>query len=148
MEKKSSIWSLTIFFIFLAGNLFAGEKQTLNSGDTAWMLISTALVMFMTPAGLALFYSGMTRYKNMLNTFTLSFASYAIGCIIWMLWGYSLSFGQDLNGVIGNLSHFFMKGIGVNNISGSIPSFVFVVFQMTFAAITVALISGSVVERM
>ncbi len=112
------------------------------------MLVSSALVMFMTPVGLALFYGGMTRYKNMLNTFTLSFISYAIGSVLWMLWGYSLAFGNDIGGIIGNLSHVFLSGINVSDISGSIPSFVFVVFQMTFAAITVALISGSVVERM
>ena len=136
-----------IVFIF-SQSLFGANTQTLNRGDTAWMLISTALVMFMTPVGLALFYGGMTRYKNMLNTFILSFVSYAIGSVLWMLWGYSLAFGNDIGGIIGNLSHLFLSGINVNDISGSIPTFVFVVFQMTFAAITVALISGSIVERM
>ncbi len=148
MKNKNKIWILTVFLILCSGNLFAGEKVLPNSGDTAWMLISTALVMFMTPVGLALFYGGMTRYKNMLNTFTLSFTSYAIGCVLWMLWGYSMAFGSDIGGITGNLSNVFMTGIHVGDISGSIPTFVFVVFQMTFAAITVALISGSVVERM
>ena len=117
-----------IVFIF-SQSLFGANTQTLNRGDTAWMLISTALVMFMTPVGLALFYGGMTRYKNMLNTFILSFVSYAIGSVLWMLWGYSLAFGNDIGGIIGNLSHLFLSGINVNDISGSIPTFVFVVFR-------------------
>ena len=142
-----TLFAISLVLIF-SQSLFGANAPTLNSGDTAWMLVSSALVMFMTPVGLALFYGGMTRYKNMLNTFTLSFVSYAIGSVLWMLWGYSLAFGNDIGGIIGNLSHVFLSGINVSDISGSIPSFVFVVFQMTFAAITVALISGSVVERM
>ena len=139
--------AISLVLIF-SQSLFGANTPTLNSGDTAWMLVSSALVMFMTPVGLALFYGGMTRYKNMLNTFTLSFVSYAIGSVLWMLWGYSLAFGNDIGGIVGNLSHLFLSGINVSDISGSIPTFVFVVFQMTFAAITLALISGSVVERM
>jgi len=120
----------------------------INTGDTAWMIVATALVMFMTPVGLALFYGGMTRYKNMLNTFTLSFVSYAIGCIVWVLWGYSIGFGNDIAGITGSLENIFLKGIGLNAVSGTIPALLFVAFQMTFAAITLALISGSIVERM
>ncbi len=142
-----TLFVISLVLIF-SQSLFGANAPTLNSGDTAWMLVSSALVMFMTPVGLALFYGGMTRYKNMLNTFTLSFVSYAIGSVLWMLWGYSLAFGNDIGGIIGNLSHLFLYGINVSDILGSIPTFVFVVFQMTFAAITVALISGSVVERM
>ncbi len=134
--------------LFFAANAFAEEEAKLDSGDTAWMLVATAMVMSMTPVGLALFYGGMSRSKNILNTFGLSFVSYALGSVLWMFWGYSLAFGPDLGGVVGGLSHFFLKGIGVNDISGTIPTFVFIVFQMTFAGITVALISGSIVERM
>ncbi len=147
--KKNKIIFITSIILLISQSLFAKNKAVIDTGDTAWMLISTALVMFMTPVGLALFYGGMTRYKNMLNTFTLSFVSYAIGSVIWILWGYSLAFsGNNWGGIIGGLSNIFLNGININKISGSIPEYVFIIFQMTFAAITVALISGSIVERM
>ncbi len=120
----------------------------LNSGDTAWIIVSTALVMMMTPAGLALFYGGLSRYKNLLNTFAMTMVAYCLGSVIWMLWGYSLAFGPDKGGIIGGLSHVFMNGIGVDSLSGSIPTIVFALFQMTFACITVALVLGSIVDRM
>ncbi len=75
--------------------------QGLDSGDTAWMIVATALVMMMTPAGLALFYGGMSRYKNLLNTFAMAFVSYCLGSVIWVMWGYPLSFGPDVARVIG-----------------------------------------------
>ncbi len=125
---------------------FAGEG--LDTGNTAWMIVSTALVMMMTPAGLALFYGGMSRYKNLLNTFAMTFVAYCLASIIWMMWGYTLAFGPDKGGVIGGLTHAFMRGIGVDSLSGSIPTSVFALFQMTFAGITVALVLGSVVDRM
>jgi Amt family ammonium transporter len=146
--RKNKIFLLLIILLLTAQSLFAEDKAILNTGDTAWMIVATALVMFMTPVGLALFYGGMTRYKNMLNTFTLSFVSYALGCTIWIFWGYSLAFGNDINGIIGNLSNIFLKGIHINQINGTIPTYIFIVFQMTFAAITLALISGAIVERM
>ncbi len=120
----------------------------LNSGDTAWIIVATALVMMMTPAGLALFYGGMSRYKNLLNTYAMTFAAYCLASIVWVLWGYSLSFGSDIGGVIGSLEHVLFAGIGVDSVSGSIPTTVFALFQMTFACITVALVLGSVVDRM
>lgn len=123
-------------------------SEGLNSGDTAWMIVSTALVMMMTPAGLALFYGGMSRYKNLLNTFAMTFVSYCLASVIWMMWGYSLAFGPDKAGLIGNLENMFLAGIGVDSLSGSIPTYVFALFQMTFAGITVALVLGSVVDRM
>jgi Amt family ammonium transporter len=123
-------------------------SEGLNSGDTAWMIVSTALVMMMTPAGLALFYGGMSRYKNLLNTFAMTFVSYCLASVIWMMWGYSLAFGPDKAGIIGGLENMFLAGIGVDSLSGSIPTYVFVLFQMTFAGITVALVLGSVVDRM
>ncbi|RTZ97204.1 MAG: ammonia channel protein [Deltaproteobacteria bacterium] len=126
---------------------FAGETA-LNSGDTAWMMISTALVMMMTPAGLALFYGGMSRNKNLLNTFAMTFVAYCLGSVIWMVWGYTLAFGPDHAGMIGGLGHLFMAGIGVDDLTGTIPTLVFVLFQMTFAAITAALVLGSIVDRM
>ena len=115
----------------------------LNSGDTAWIIVSTALVMMMTPAGLALFYGGIARYKNLLNTFAMTMVAYCLASVIWMMWGYSIAFGPDIGGITGGLQHFFMAGIGVDSLSGSIPTYVFALFQMTFACITVALVLGS-----
>src|SRR5512137_2492291 len=81
----------------------AWAADGLNSGDTAWMIVSTALVMMMTPAGLALFYGGMSRYKNLLNTLAMTFVAYCLTSVIWVLWGYSLAFGPDVGGIIGGL---------------------------------------------
>src|SRR5210317_473757 len=89
----------------------------LNSGDTALMIVSTALVMMMTPAGLALFYGGMSRYKNLLNTFAMTFVSYCLASVIWMMWGYSLAFGPDKGGIFGGLENMFLAGIGVDSLS-------------------------------
>ncbi|MBN2063051.1 MAG: ammonium transporter [Deltaproteobacteria bacterium] len=125
----------------------AYAANELNSGDTAWIIISTALVMIMTPAGLALFYGGMSRYKNLLNTCAMTFAAYCLASIVWVVWGYSLSFGTDTMGIIGGFEHFLFSGISVDSVSGSIPTTVFALFQMTFACITVALVIGSAVDR-
>ncbi len=122
--------------------------MALNSGDTAWLITATALVMLMTPAGLALFYGGLSRSKNILNTIGMNFVGYAIATIVWAILGYTLAFGPDTGGIIGNLSKAFMKGIGIETLSGTIPEFVFSAFQGTFAAITLCLISGSLIERM
>ena len=143
--KVKSIW-LALTFGLIATPAFA--EDALNAGDTAWMIVSTALVMMMTPAGLALFYGGMSRYKNLLNTLAMTFVSYCLASIIWMMWGYTLAFGSSKGGIIGGLEHFFMAGISVNSLSGTIPTYVFALFQMTFAAITVALVLGSIVDRM
>lgn len=126
---------------------FAAENL-LDTGDTAWLLISTALVMMMTPAGLALFYGGMSRYKNLLNTFAMTFAAYCIISVVWVCWGYSLAFGTSHGGLVGGFDFLFLKGITIHSISGTIPELLFVAFQMTFACITVALILGSIVDRM
>ena len=131
---------------FPLSSAFAADA--LNTGDTAWMIVATALVMVMTPAGLALFYGGMSRYKNLLNTYAMTFVAYCLGSVIWMMWGYTLAFGPDRAGIVGGLGNLFLNGIGVNSLSGTIPTYVFVVFQMTFAGITAALVIGSVVDRM
>jgi len=123
----------------------------LNSGDTAWMLISTALVVLMTIPGVALFYGGLTKKENVLNTIFLSFIAFAITSIIWVLYGYPLAFGADVLGIIGNPTNILLNGIDVNALAPlapTIPLMVYIAFQMTFAAITVALISGAIVERM
>lgn len=129
-------------------SLAFAEEGVLNTGDTAWIIVATALVMMMTPAGLALFYGGMSRYKNLLNTFAMTFVAYCLASVIWVAWGYSLSFGSDVHGVVGGLDYLFLKGLTITSLSGSIPSYVFVMFQMTFACITLALVLGSVVDRM
>ena len=126
----------------------AWAADGLNSGDTAWMIVSTALVMMMTPAGLALFYGGMSRYKNLLNTLAMTFVAYCLTSVIWVLWGYSLAFGPDVGGIIGGLDFLFLSGITPASLEGTIPTNVFALFQMTFACITVALVLGSIVDRM
>jgi ammonium transporter, Amt family len=124
------------------------EEAALNSGDTAWIIVATALVMVMTPAGLALFYGGMSRYKNLLNTLAMTFVAYCLASVVWVLWGYSLAFGPDKGGIIGGLDHLFFSGITPESLTGTIPTNIFGLFQMTFAGITVALVLGSVVDRM
>lgn len=136
------------FVLFPLSSAFAADQ--LNTGDTAWIIVASALVMMMTPAGLALFYGGMSRYKNLLNTYAMTFAAYCLASIVWVVWGYSLSFGPDVMGIVGNLNHVLFAGIGVDSIPEglTIPTSVFALFQMTFACITVALVLGSVVDRM
>jgi Amt family ammonium transporter len=120
----------------------------MNSGDTAWVLISAALVMLMTPA-LGFFYGGMVRKKNLLSTIMFSFAILALISIQWILFGYSLSFGPSVKGIIGNLSWIGLNGVhGINpDYAPTIPHMAFMVFQMMFAVITPALITGAFVER-
>ena len=136
---------------------FADEAEpVLNSGDTAWMMISTALVMLMTPIGLALFYGGMTRAKNILNTYSMVFGAFAIAFIAWIVAGFSIAFGTmegPMNQFIGGFSHIMLEGISWKDFAsvelGQLyPKFIFIVFQGTFAAITIAIASGSVIERM
>jgi len=146
MKFKSII--LTAIAILTPFSLAFAENDVLNSGDTAWIMVSTALVMVMTPAGLALFYGGMSRYKNLLNTIAMTFVAYCLVSVIWIMWGYALAFGPDKAGFIGGLDNIFLNGLSVNSIEGTIPSYVFILFQMTFACITVALILGSIVDRM
>ena len=132
--------------LFPCSSAFAAD--VLNTGDTAWMIVATALVMVMTPAGLALFYGGMSRSKNLLNTYAMTFVAYCLASVIWMMWGYTIAFGPDQAGMVGGLENLFLSGIDVNSLSGTIPTYLFVVFQMTFAGITVALVLGSIVDRM
>jgi Amt family ammonium transporter len=122
----------------------------INAGDTAFVLVSAALVMFMTP-GLALFYGGMVRSKNVLATIMQSFIIIGLVTVIWVLWGYSLAFGPDVGGVVGNLSWFGLKGVGLSpspDYASTIPHQAFMIFQGMFAIITPALITGAFAERM
>ncbi len=121
----------------------------ISSGDTAWMLVSTALVMLMTP-GLGLFYGGMVRTKNVLGTIMQSFMCLGIVSVIWVLYGYSLAFGPDMNGFIGSLDWAGLRNVGMaaGPYSDKIPHLVFCAFQLMFAIITPALITGAFAERM
>ena len=123
---------------------------TLSAGDTAWMLTSTALVLMMTIPGLALFYGGMVRKKNVLTILMQCFATTCIVTVLWMLIGYSLAFtdGGGLQAYIGGASRFLLKDMGVGSLKGTIPESVFMCFQMTFAIITPALIVGAFADRM
>ncbi len=135
----------------MAGPALAQDAPpAINAGDTAWMLTSTALVLLMTIPGLALFYGGMVRKKNVLATVMQSFAITCLVTVIWMIVGYSLAFtdGGGMTGYIGGLSRFFLAGMGVDAVSGTIPESVFMMFQMTFAIITPALIAGAFADRM
>ena len=123
---------------------FAGE---LDSGDTAWMITATALVLFMTIPGLSLFYAGMVRSKNVLSVFMQCFAITGLMSILWAFYGYSLAFDEG-NALVGGLGKAFLAGVTVDAISGTIPETVFMTFQMTFAVITPALIVGAFAERM
>ena len=129
----------------------APAPNKIDTGDTAWMIVATALVMLMTLPGLALFYGGITKGKNVLNTLAMSFVTYAIVSILWVLYGYTFAFGTDVSGIIGSAEKLFLSGVGPNSISDlakTIPELIFICYQLTFAAITVALASGSYVERM
>lgn len=129
---------------------FAEDK--LDTGDTAWMMMSTALVLLMTPAGLALFYAGMSRTKNALNTYAMVMGAFVLAFVVWILAGYSIAFGTaesaGIQQFMGGLDNVLLSGIKWTDLSGSYPTYVFIAFQGTFAAITVAIASGSVIGRM
>ena len=135
--------------LLLASSVFAADMPV-NNGNTAWILTATALVLFMTLPGLALFYGGLVRSKNVLSILMQCFAIAAVVSLMWMVGLYSLTFtdGGSANDWLGGLSRVFMAGLGKDNMTGDIPEVVFVAFQMTFAIITPALIIGAFAERM
>ncbi len=120
----------------------------LDTGDTAWMIVATALVMLMSIPGLALFYGGLAKRKDSLNTMAMTFVTFCIVSVLWVIYGYTFTFGADIGGFIGGFEKAFLKGVGVSSLSGTIPEYIFIVYQLTFAAITVALVSGAYIERM
>ncbi len=151
ISKMSSryVFLGAILFVALANSAAAAEEQKIDTGDTAWVLISTALVMLMIPA-VGLFYGGMVRKKNALSTIMFSFAILALISVQWILFGYSLAFGTDVGGVIGNLDWMGLNGVGNApnpDYAATIPSMAFMMFQAMFAVITVVLITGAFVER-
>jgi Amt family ammonium transporter len=165
MKRFLSILIIIGVLIF-AGILFAEEHQAappasagavsseapkIDTGDTAWMIVATAFVMLMTLPGLALFYGGLAKRKDTLNTMAMSFVTYCIVSVLWVLYGFTFAFGSDVGGIIGSAEKLFLSGVGissVNDLAKTIPEYVYVVYQLTFAAITVALASGGYIERM
>ena len=139
MKKKL----LTLLATLLPIAAMAGEAK-IDTGDTAWMIVATAFVMLMTPAGLALFYGGLTRRKNVLNTIGMSLIAFAVGTLVWVVAGYSIAFGS---GDIIGTGKILLAGITDKTVNGTIPELLFVAFQGTFAAIAVAIASGSMIER-
>ena len=146
MIKLISKISLFLLILLQSNLAFAQAKPVLNSGDASWMLTSTALVLLMTIPGLALFYGGLVGKKNVVSTISQSFMITCVVTLMWFICGYSLTFGEG-NLFIGDFSKTFLKGVEVAGLTMTIPESVFVVYQLTFAIITVALICGSVVER-
>ena len=157
MIKRHNIFTLLVgAALLLALPNIAFAEDELSSGDTAWMLTSTALVLFMTIPGLALFYGGLVRTKNVLSVLMQCFALTAIMTLVWVIIGYSLAFNTagmeagkvTLHSFVGGLGTMFLSGVTASSLSGTIPETVFITFQMTFAIITPALIVGAFAERM
>lgn len=134
---------------FLLPSLALANEGGIDSGDTAWVLASTALVLLMTIPGLALFYGGMVQKKNVLSTMMHSFGATAVVSVLWVVLGYSLAFGNggSLQSFIGGFEYFMLKNISLTDVSDTIPTLLFVIFQLTFAVITVAILAGSLAER-
>jgi Amt family ammonium transporter len=145
MYNKAYTKILSLLFVLTPGLALA--EDTLNSADTAWILTSTALVLFMTLPGLALFYGGLVRSKNVLSILMQCFAIAGVVSVLWLVIGYSLAFGEG-GPWIGDLSKVMLAEVGRDALSGSIPESLFMLFQMTFAIITPALIVGGFAERM
>lgn len=153
MQKSRIAWrgsAVLMGLLALVPSIALAEEAVLNSGDTAWMITATALVLFMTIPGLSLFYAGLVRSKNVLSVLMQCFALTGLMSLLWAIYGYSLAStdGGSLNQWIGGLDKLFLSGIGVDTLSGTIPESVFMTFQMTFAVITPALIVGAFAERM
>lgn len=145
--KKTILFLITFMLIPLSAH---AQADSISAADTGFLLISSALVMFMT-IGLAMFYGGMVRRKNVLGTIMQSFAAIAVISLQWVLFGYSLAFGPDLGGLIGNLDWAFLRGVGLDpnpDYAATVPHLAFMIYQAMFAVITPALISGAVAERM
>ena len=156
LSKRRIVLAVLLTLTLLAVPTFALADDALDSGDTAWMLTSTALVLFMTIPGLALFYGGLVRTKNVLSVLMQCFSLTGLMTILWFVCNYSLAFDTtgmkegavNFNSFVGGFDKIFLRGISVDTLSGSIPENVFVMFQMTFAIITPALIAGAFAERM
>ncbi len=159
-ERRTTKGISTLIFVFLILGVpslaLAQEAAAPDSGDTAWLLTATALVLFMTIPGLALFYGGLVRVQNVLSVLMQCFALTGLITILWIICGYSLAFNTagmeagklTVGSFVGGLGTMFLRGVGVDSLNGTIPETVFVCFQLTFAIITPALIAGAFAERM
>src|SRR5918911_265832 len=154
--KKIIIGLLPAFILVFLSTTWAIAQESgavpskIDTGDTAWVLTSSALVLMMTIPGLFLFYGGLVRSKNTLSTIMQSFIIVALISIQWVLWGYSIAFGPDRGGFIGTLAWFGLRGVGLEpnpDYAATIPHQAFMVFQLMFAVITPALITGAIAER-
>lgn len=148
--RRFSVLGLASLAVFSAKQAFAQEPSAIDSGDTTWILISSAIVLMMTAPGLALFYAGLVRRKNSLSTIMQSFILMAVMSLQWVLWGYTLAFGPDIGSFIGNLDWLGLVGVGgePGPYAATIPHQAFMIFQGMFAIITPALITGAVADRM
>jgi len=144
---KRFLLSIPAFLAFAPQFASAAEESAIDSGDTAWMIVATALVLFMTLPGLALFYGGLVRAKNVLSILMQCFSICAVMTLLWVIYGYSIAASEG-NAFFGGLDMAFLKHMSVDTVNGTIPESVFVTFQMTFAIITPALIVGAFAERM
>ena len=147
LNPKSIAMAAAAMVLLLAGAAFGQDEATLSAGDTAWVLTSTALVLMMTLPGLALFYGGLVRSKNVLSVLMQCLISAGLIGVLWVIVGYSLAFG-DGNSIVGGLGKVGLAGIDTDTLSGTIPEYVFVMFQGMFAIITPALMLGAFAERM
>lgn len=164
--KRLISFAVLISLLMFAGMAFAEDPKPaevptaavsapaapkIDRGDTAWMLVAAAMVMLMTIPGLALFYGGLAKRKDSLNTMAMSFVTFCIISLLWVIFGFSFSFNGDMGGFIGDGAKTMLSGIGpnsINDLARTIPEYIFIVYQLTFAAITVALASGAYIERM
>jgi Amt family ammonium transporter len=146
VHLKLAVCCFVLSSVMFGSVAWAAEAPVINAGDTAWLLVSAALVMLMLP-GLALFYGGMVQRKNVLSSLMHSFVALSVVALQWIVVGYSLSFGKG-NAFIGDLGDFLLMGTQVDSVTGTVPTYAFIMFQAMFAIITPALISGAIAERM
>jgi len=145
IKKLSTIAILALGMLGMAQNAFA-QEAAINWGDNTWILVCSAFVLLMTP-GLAFFYGGMVRKRNVLSTLMHSVICIGVISVTWVLWGYSTAFGTDIGGLMGGSDFLFLKAVGMDEANGSISHMTFMIFQMMFAIITAALITGAIAER-
>ena len=146
LSKISVIGLMSLMLIGFTEVSMADDAATINSGDTAWMIVATILVLVMAIPGLALFYGGLVRAKNMLSVLMQVFVTVSLMSVLWVVYGYSMAFSEG-GSYVGDLSKAFLNGISADTLAGTIPEYVFVTFQLTFAALTPALIVGAFAER-
>jgi Amt family ammonium transporter len=146
LSKISVIGLMSLMLIGFTEISMADDAATIDSGDTAWMIVATILVLVMAIPGLALFYGGLVRAKNMLSVLMQVFVTVSLMSVLWVVYGYSMAFSEG-GSYVGDLSKAFLNGISADTLVGTIPEYVFVTFQLTFAALTPALIVGAFAER-